>query len=65
MVAGGIIPSGDRLKEYIAACYQKHAAKDKLDSLIPELIQICKLQEEDGLEADQGLRQALVLVDIK
>jgi hypothetical protein len=63
MVAGGIIPSGERLKEYVAACYQKKAARDKLNSLIPELVKVCKLQEEIGMEADQSLRQVLVLVD--
>nr|MBP7217290.1 hypothetical protein [Candidatus Omnitrophota bacterium] len=63
MVKAGIVPSGERLKEYIALCYQAKAAKSQLDALVPTLMSICKLQEVTLTAADAGLQEVLVLVD--
>lgn len=63
MVDSGIIPSGERLKEYVAACFQKRSAKSELDALIPIVAKVCKLQEENAVAADSSLQEVLVLVD--
>ena len=44
MVKGGMVPSGQRLKEYLAACFEKGEIKDKIDSLILCLAGIFELQ---------------------
>ena len=63
MVASGILPSGQRVKELIAACAQKKEIGARADNLLLCLIDICKLEEENAYEASPELREALVIVD--
>lgn len=63
MVRAGIIPSGDRLKEYIAACYQKGELQKHLDGIVACLVDICKLEEEQVSESQAALKESLVIID--
>jgi len=63
MVERGIIPSGERVKEYLSACYYKQELGGRLEDLMLCLIRICKLEEENVQPSDAALRESLVLVD--
>ena len=63
MVKSGILPSGERIKELIAACSQKGQISAQADNLLFVLADICKLEEENARESSPELREALVIVD--
>lgn len=63
MVQSRIIPSGERIKEFIAACVQKRKIKSQVDNLLLYLIDILKLEEENASESSSELKEALVIVD--
>lgn len=63
MIQFGMLPSGQRIKELIAACQQKKEIGYRLDSLLLSLADIFKLEEENALESSPELREALVIVD--
>ncbi|MDD5154893.1 MAG: transaldolase family protein [Candidatus Omnitrophica bacterium] len=63
MVQGGMIPSGQRIKELISACYYKKELKDKIGELVSSLSDICRLEEEYGRQSDPELKESLVLID--
>jgi len=63
MVQSGIVPSGQRIKELVAACIQKKEMNSQVDSLLLCLADIFKLEEENTSESSPELREALVIVD--
>ncbi len=63
MVQAGIAPSGERIKELIAACVQKKEMDSQVDNLLLCLADIFKLEEENASESSPELREALVIVD--
>lgn len=63
MVQAGILPSGERIKELIAACVQKKEINYQIDNLLLCLADIFKLEEENASESSQELKEALVIVD--
>jgi hypothetical protein len=63
MVDGGILPSGDRVKELVAVCYHKSELANHAEELMLCLIRICKLQEDMVMPADNSLKEAIVIVD--
>jgi len=63
MVSSGIIPSGERIKELVAACIQKKEINSQADSLLLCLADTFKLEEENASESSTELREALVIVD--
>ena len=63
MVKAGMVPSGARVKEYLAACFQKGRMAEKQDDLLVCLAEIYRLQEEEVLETSPELRESLVIVD--
>jgi len=63
MVQSGIIPSGERIKELIAACIQKKEMDTQVDNLLLGLADIFKLEEENACESSPELKEALVIVD--
>ncbi|MFA5119319.1 MAG: triose-phosphate isomerase, partial [Candidatus Omnitrophota bacterium] len=63
MVASGIIPSGERIKELVAACSQKGELQARTDDLVVCIAEICRLQEEDVTESSAALRETLVILD--
>ena len=65
MVKGGMAPSGQRLKEYLAACFEKGETEDKVDSLILCLADIFELQQFEAREASPDYKEALVIADTR
>ncbi|HBU09156.1 MAG TPA: hypothetical protein DEA99_08355, partial [Candidatus Omnitrophica bacterium] len=65
MVKGGMAPSGQRLKEYLAACFEKGETEDKVDSLIFCLADIFELQQFEAREASPDYKEALVIADTR
>jgi len=63
MVAAGITPSGSRLKEYVAACYQKGELKEHLDGIVGLLVDICKLEEEKVADTTNEVKEVLLILD--
>ncbi|MCX5695490.1 MAG: hypothetical protein NTW18_02340 [Candidatus Omnitrophica bacterium] len=63
LVESGIVPSGDRIKELIAACSQKGKISYYVDNLLLCLVDICKLEEQNAFETSPELREALAIVD--
>ncbi len=63
MVAAGIIPSGMRIKELIAACSQKNEIDIRTDELLVCLADIFKLEEESLTESSPELKESLVILD--
>ncbi len=63
MVQSGTIPSGQRIKELIAACRQKGEINARIDSLLLCLIDVFKLEEENASESSAQLKEALAIVD--
>ncbi|MFH0763346.1 MAG: hypothetical protein V1925_05625, partial [Candidatus Omnitrophota bacterium] len=62
MLESGTMPSGQRVKELVAACMQKGKMSEHQDSLLLCLLDICKLEEENAVESSPELREALVIV---
>ncbi|MEK6568095.1 MAG: hypothetical protein AABZ27_05120, partial [Candidatus Omnitrophota bacterium] len=65
MVRRGIAPSGQRLKEYLAVCFEKGETKDKIGSLILCLADIFELQQFEAREAPPEYKEALVIADTR
>ncbi|HCD39254.1 MAG TPA: hypothetical protein DEQ77_11190 [Candidatus Omnitrophica bacterium] len=63
MAASGIIPSGSRVKELVAACAQKGELDEQADDLLVCLADIMKLEEEAARESSPELKEALVIID--
>ncbi|MEW6076100.1 MAG: triose-phosphate isomerase, partial [Candidatus Omnitrophota bacterium] len=63
MLKAGITPSGERLKEYVAACYQKGVLKEHTDEIVASLVNICKLEEEQVASSTTELKEVLLMLD--
>jgi pyruvate, orthophosphate dikinase len=63
MLQSGIIPSGERLKEYVGACHQKGKLKEHLDGIIGCLVDMCRLEEEKAIETTNELKEILLIID--
>ena len=63
LVESGTVPSGDRIKELVAACNQKGEMGSYADNLLLCLVDICKLQEQNAFETSPEFREALAIVD--
>jgi len=63
MVKAGIVPSGERLKEYVAACYQKGELKQQTNKLVAFMTDICKLEEEKVAGASNELKEVMLILD--
>jgi hypothetical protein len=63
MVERGMVPSAERLKEFVAAAFQKQELDKRVDGLLACLVDICRLEEELVAESSPGLKEVLVIVD--
>ena len=63
MVTGGITPSGARVKELIAACFEKREINSRRGEMIICLRDIFQLEEENLVETDPELKEALVILN--
>jgi hypothetical protein len=63
MVDKKIMPSGERIKELLAAIFAKNELERRADDFLVCLVDICRLQEELVDETSPELREALVIFD--
>jgi glyceraldehyde 3-phosphate dehydrogenase len=63
MVQAGIVPSGERLKEYVAACYQKGELRQHLNGIVTFVANLCKLEEEEVVATDNGIKEVMLILD--
>ncbi|MFA5156063.1 MAG: hypothetical protein WC532_01565 [Candidatus Omnitrophota bacterium] len=63
MVDKGIVPSGERVKDLVAACYHKQELSSHQEELMSCLMRICKLEEDMVMPANASLKEAIVIVD--
>lgn len=63
MIQAGIMPSGDRVKELVAACCQKGEINSRAEDLLLCVQDILKLEEENASVSSAALKEALVIVD--
>jgi hypothetical protein len=63
MVERGISPSGQRIKEFIAACWQRQEWDKRLQDVMACLVDVCRLEEDNLSETSAQLRECLVIVD--
>lgn len=63
MLKAGIMPSGERLKEYVAACYQKGVSGRYIDGIINFLVDICRMQEDEISVTPDDIKALLLVVD--
>ncbi|MCX5703383.1 MAG: hypothetical protein NT066_02660, partial [Candidatus Omnitrophica bacterium] len=63
MLEKGILPSSQRVKEFILACCYKKELAQRIGNLIPLLTSLCRLQEECVCEAEPELKESLMLVE--
>ncbi len=63
MVKANILPSDERLKEFVAACYHQNELSGRRGEITACLTDICRIQEEKGLEASKGLKEVIILAD--
>jgi hypothetical protein len=63
MVDKKILPSGERIKELLAAIFAKKELERRADDFLVCLVDICRLQEELVDETSPQLREALVIFD--
>ena len=64
MLKAGIIPSSQRLKEYLQACCSKEIDIDsQIDKVLACIADILRLQEQDDKPTEQALKEVLVLLE--
>jgi hypothetical protein len=63
MVARGIIPSGMRIKELIAACFEKKEINSRADEIMICLADIFRLEEETLTKSSPEIKESLVIID--
>jgi len=63
MVEKGIIPSGERIKYFIAASVQAKGIGSRQDDMILCILDIFRLEEETLSESDPQTKEALVILD--
>ncbi|MBI4972744.1 MAG: endolytic transglycosylase MltG, partial [Candidatus Omnitrophica bacterium] len=63
MVNAGIIPSVERIKDYLQACCQREDAGSQIDKVLSCIADILRLEEEQVIPTDKALRDLLVLLE--
>ncbi len=63
MVHAGIIPSNERLKEYLESCCQENDFAQEADKVLACIADILRLEEEQLKPTEDALRQMLVLLE--
>ncbi|MEW6101647.1 MAG: putative PEP-binding protein [Candidatus Omnitrophota bacterium] len=64
MLKAGIIPSGERLKEYVAACYYKGELSSHMEEIVTCLVEIFRLEEENVVTADNATKEVMLILDV-
>lgn len=62
MLDAGIMPSNERIKEYIQACCASNAGQER-DKVLSCIADMLRLQEEQAVRTDAQLKEMLVLLE--
>ena len=65
LASGSMLPSPQRLKEYISACIFKGKVGEKADEFVLSMLEVFQLQAEEGIESAAAEREAVVMADTK
>jgi hypothetical protein len=63
MLEKGILPSAQRVKEFIYACSYKKELGSRTEQLVSLLTDMCRLQEECVCESEPELRESLMIIE--
>ena len=63
MIQAGIIPSGERIKEYLKVSCQKEGFSQEIDKMLACLADILRLEEEEVLPTDSTFKEILTLLE--
>ena len=63
MIAGGMTPSGQRIKEFMAACCQKQQLSDYQGEVAVWLVEACRLDEQEARDSAPELKEAIVILE--
>lgn len=63
MLQSGIIPSSERIKEYLGACCVKDSMDKEIDKVLACIADILRLEEERCQITEAGLKELLVLLE--
>lgn len=63
MLNGGIIPSSERIKEYLEACVNSDKCDEGMQKALSGIADILRLEEERVLSTEPALRDLLVLLE--
>lgn len=63
MLKVGIIPSSERIKEYLQSCYGKENTDQEINRILVCIADILRLQEERVVDTDPYLKEMLALLE--
>lgn len=63
MLKVGIIPSSERIKEYLQSCCGKENMGQEIDRILVCIADIFRLQEEQAISTDASLKEMLALLE--
>jgi len=63
MIQSGIIPSGERIKEYLESCYAEGCVGSEINKVLSCIADIFRLEEERAIPTEPGLKEFLVLLE--
>jgi hypothetical protein len=63
MLSGGIIPSNQRLKEYLMRVCTNENCQQELDKVLSCIADILRMEEERCCDTETSLRQMLILLE--
>ncbi len=63
MLKTGIIPSSQRITEYLEACFEKGGMDGEIDKVLACVADILRLEEERSQATDNALKEILILLD--
>ncbi|MFH0935572.1 MAG: hypothetical protein V1828_01730 [Candidatus Omnitrophota bacterium] len=63
MLAAGIIPSGERIKEIMASSALKGEWEKRIPEIISCLVEVCRLEEDNVAETPLAIKEAMIIAD--
>jgi len=63
MLAAGITPSSERIKEYLQSCCQKQDFSQDIDKVLSCIADMLRLEEEQAISTDLSLKEILGLLE--
>jgi len=63
LVNSGIIPSTQRIKEYLLGCCQNGGLEKEIDKVLSCIAEILRLEEEQLVNTEPALKEILILLE--